>query len=107
MFPTNEERKSETRRRELASALTQIRLSRKMTISRAAELLGWSRTTLVAIEHARQATTVDQLYQLADLYRVDVTAFFPLNLNAWLQQIGPSQLTAGLRERIAARPNKR
>ena len=103
MFPTLDQQRAANRRRELGSAIMQLRLSRKMTQSRAAELLDWSRTTLIAIEQGKQAVTADQLFALADLLHVDVTAFFPLNLNAWLSNAKPLDLSSGIRGKGAAR----
>jgi transcriptional regulator with XRE-family HTH domain len=88
---------------DLGNAIMQLRLSRKLTQVDVAKKLGWTRTTLLAIEKAQQATTVDQLYELAEVLKVDVTAFFPLNLNAWLQNAKPIDLGKSVASKIAAR----
>jgi transcriptional regulator with XRE-family HTH domain len=92
---------------ELGNAILQLRMSRKLTQVECAKKLGWTRTTLLAIEKAQQATTVDQLYELAEVLKVDVTAFFPLNLNAWLQNARKIDLGNSVADRIQTRENKR
>jgi transcriptional regulator with XRE-family HTH domain len=84
-----EERKK-ARRVALALAIVSKRQSARMTQGQVADLLGWSRTTLVAIESARQATSVDQLYELADLLDYDVNDFLQYDL-----QIEATKLAGG------------
>lgn len=100
-------RRLSARRFELGNAVHQIRMSRKLTQVELSAKLGWTRTTLLAIEKAQQATTVDQLYELADALKVDVTAFFPLNLNAWLQNMKPCDLGKSVKRKVAQRRAKR
>lgn len=68
-------------RQHLGEAIRTIRKSRKLTQQEVATHLGWARTTIVAIERGLQATTVDQLVQLATVIGVAVTVFFPLDLH--------------------------
>lgn len=69
------------KRQALGDAIRQLRVSRRLTQRDLAEHAEISRTTLVAIERGLQATTVDQLYQLAGVLDVAVTVFFPIELH--------------------------
>jgi len=54
-----------------------LRVSRSLTQRQLADHLGWSRTTLVAIEAGNQAVTVDQLLQLAAAFQSSTNAILP------------------------------
>lgn len=62
----------------VGSTLRAVRESAKLTQLEAAESIGWSRTTLVAIERGRQAVSLDQLVQLAARYGVSIDSLIPL-----------------------------
>lgn len=70
-----------TERQKLGAAIREIRKSRKLTQQELTGHLGWTRTTLVAIEKGLQSTSVDQLVQLAWSLGVAVTVFFPFDLH--------------------------
>lgn len=76
------------RRVALGRAIVQRRQSARMTQGQVADLLGWSRTTLVAIESATQSTSIDQLYELADLLDYDVNDFLQYDLQIEASKIG-------------------
>jgi len=62
----------------VGSILRSVRESRKLTQEEVATNIGWSRTTLVAIERGRQAVSLDQLVQLAARYGVSIDSLIPL-----------------------------
>jgi transcriptional regulator with XRE-family HTH domain len=70
-----------------------------MTQTRAAELLIWARTTLIAIERGNQAVSVDQLWDLADLYGTDPAAFFPIVVRRSLVGSEGPDVAVGFAER--------
>jgi len=56
--------------------IREVRKSRRMTQQDVADRLGWTRTSLVAIERGQQAVTLDQLLNLAELFEVFTSRFF-------------------------------
>jgi len=82
-------------RQRAGQSIRRMRKSLKMTQQRVAYLLGWTRTTVVAIERGTQSVSIDQLVRLANLFRTSVNALLPfayLNPNEYLRQHGPIKL---------------
>lgn len=65
----------------VGSTLRAVRESAKLTQEDVAAAIGWSRTTLVAIERGRQAVSLDQLVQLAARYDMSVCDLIPLAIS--------------------------
>jgi DNA-binding XRE family transcriptional regulator len=62
------------------------RVSVKMTQADVAGWLGWSRTTLVAIEAGGQSVSLDQLFRLSALFDCHVADLLPGELAGYGRQ---------------------